>query len=1501
MMKLRKILGYGLSAFLIATLLLFAAPLSDVRATDLNYQIATTGNDAMYYVNSGSWDYNSGFATDVGIGRYDTNNKQYGSGFRFPGIAVPAGSTITSAYFSVRSGSDPTAGTAVKSKIYGQDADNPGVFTSEADFKGRFGVNGGADQRTTAYVDWNDFAAWGVGIWYNSPEIKTIVQEIVDRPGWATGQAMVFTWNDWADSSADSNWRRYSHYDGGGVYAPKLFISYEETPNVATNDASNVSSSTAQLNGQVTSMGGEGTVYAYFQYGETDAYTSGNTTEQTKTGTGSFNDTIAGLTPGQTVHYRAALRYGASYSYGVDAEFVVGETSGGYDWLEGFGYRKVVALAGSSNGTVSNYQMQFNVYKGAGSSANNTIYLDNNCTNFPNDIRFTDANGLTILGYWIDPTSLTTSYASIWVNIPYIAISESTSMYTYFGSSGAASLSTTSIFPYFEDFSLDVTSGAVYTSPQYETTVFLVKNGIIYGHETYWSIPSRLFTYNLSTGVKTVVAHEGSFPYTANGRFTLWGGWYEESANVIWAAGEMASSGYSSQDSFRGTLVKWNLDSNVVQMAWNTYSTAWGEYSSVITFGDKVFMGNKGNIWWVNKSEWNLAAPANTIYCGQNYASQALTGTIAKFAIFDDTLYALSAGYSNGAIYKWNGTTWSLDMTVPAVVSTGGDAGNQEWRQTADWAWQTGDDVAYVAYVDATNKHVKIGTYAGTGTWTVLGDTGIDRTAVHAAGTNYGIKIGFSTTPNDVSSMYVFVCTGTNWLTTVQATTTYKVNMTTFTPTTLATSSDSFTSWAVLPYANGYTGEHVSNSLRVAKILAYEQIAGWTTSEGNWSTSNGVLTQISNTANATYGGIYTNTSLSSNTNRRVSVAMKMNDSASSRVGTMQILHEDVDNVVNLSLTNNGTSSAVALRAYVAGVDKTNHSADPGTLSLGTWYRVTAALTDSSPADGEIDFDNVNKVSHFTDADMTQTWTGLGLGAQDASVSFDNLFIANYIYPEPVATSTDAEQTQETVVTNTATSITSSTATLNGAISSVGSAGNATARGFQYGLTTSYGNTASNSGVFGVGVFTEDITSLIAGTVYHFRSFATFSSGTIYGNDLTFTTTGGIINVYPPTNYKISSRSETSISFTWARGSGSSQTMIRYSTSGYPTGITGGTQVYLGTGTTYTHAGLSEGNTYYYSAWGENSGTYSESYVSVVGQPSSDILATPDTFEIETLQIYGDYINPGDQLVIFSYKILWNEGLPSTLNPEDFFYIQILDGDTVVKQDRIKSWGYVPGSIYISELSPLDWGSSYTFRIMGTSNFASPPTVTYSITSSNYIGENYSYLTTWVQNLATRMQNSTYWDTLLDYSSGSKIMLNALGAQVFLTAIPGLSEKCSSLFYPTGEGPEYIVPDGELTYGTSLIERAEESHGETYWTAFENFATMFGIPIVTVAWAFWLMLYIISLVLITAVSKSLSAGIIIGLPVLLVGAQFGGIPMEAIIGVGIIGSIIFAYETVFQHA
>jgi hypothetical protein len=106
-------------------------------------------------------------------------------------------------------------------------------------------------------------------------------------------------------------------------------------------------------------------------------------------------------------------------------------------------------------------------------------------------------------------------------------------------------------------------------------------------------------------------------------------------------------------------------------------------------------------------------------------------------------------------------------------------------------------------------------------------------------------------------------------------------------------------------------------------------------------------------------------------------------------------------------------------------------------------------------------------------------------------------------------------TPPSVTTNAATGITSNSATLNGNLTSKGTAGTITVS-FEYGLTTSYGSTTTGIPMSSTGNFNSGISSLSPGTTYHFRAKAV-GDGTSYGDDQSFTTLSTVVVTRVPNN------------------------------------------------------------------------------------------------------------------------------------------------------------------------------------------------------------------------------------------------------------------------------------------------------------------------------------------------------------------------------------------------
>nr|WP_319510454.1 MBG domain-containing protein [uncultured Draconibacterium sp.] len=184
----------------------------------------------------------------------------------------------------------------------------------------------------------------------------------------------------------------------------------------------------------------------------------------------------------------------------------------------------------------------------------------------------------------------------------------------------------------------------------------------------------------------------------------------------------------------------------------------------------------------------------------------------------------------------------------------------------------------------------------------------------------------------------------------------------------------------------------------------------------------------------------------------------------------------------------------------------------------------------------------------------------------------------------------------TVTTNSASSISSTGATLGGNVTNDGGA-TVTSRGIAY--ATSSNPTSGVAAGSGTGSFSQTVSGLSPGTTYYARAYATNSVGTAYGPQISFTTQS-----YTPPS--VTTNATTSIGKTTATFNGyvnntGGQNVTRgfqYSTSssfsGAVTRTLSGTQA---TGSfSYSQTGLAGSTRYYVRAWARNDGgtTYGSS-------------------------------------------------------------------------------------------------------------------------------------------------------------------------------------------------------------------------------------------------------------------------------------------------------------------
>jgi hypothetical protein len=144
------------------------------------------------------------------------------TGLRYASVTIPKGAIITSAIITFRRDGNNAvaAGPGSFTLVFaGQDEDDAPTFVDTRDDAGPLlGISG--RPRTDASVDWAVTGNWGATV--PSPNLASIVQQIVDRDGWVSGNAVAFTITS-PDSDAN-NHRRARSFEAGDP--PVLRIEY---------------------------------------------------------------------------------------------------------------------------------------------------------------------------------------------------------------------------------------------------------------------------------------------------------------------------------------------------------------------------------------------------------------------------------------------------------------------------------------------------------------------------------------------------------------------------------------------------------------------------------------------------------------------------------------------------------------------------------------------------------------------------------------------------------------------------------------------------------------------------------------------------------------------------------------------------------------------------------------------------------------------------------------------------------------------------------------------------------------------------------------------------------------------------------------------------------------------------------------------------------------------------------------------------------------------------
>ena len=172
----------------------------------LDVRIAQSSDDVEENL-AGAMYFNS---SDLELGNDPSYNGDQTVGLRFQNVSIPQGATITAAYLEFEV--DETGSSATSVSIAAEAGDNAAAFTAAS-----FNLTGRLP--TIASVAW-DIPVWNtINQKQQSPDLSTVVQEVVSRTGWSANNSMVFIITGSGTRTAES-------YDGEQAAAPLLHIEY---------------------------------------------------------------------------------------------------------------------------------------------------------------------------------------------------------------------------------------------------------------------------------------------------------------------------------------------------------------------------------------------------------------------------------------------------------------------------------------------------------------------------------------------------------------------------------------------------------------------------------------------------------------------------------------------------------------------------------------------------------------------------------------------------------------------------------------------------------------------------------------------------------------------------------------------------------------------------------------------------------------------------------------------------------------------------------------------------------------------------------------------------------------------------------------------------------------------------------------------------------------------------------------------------------------------------
>lgn len=398
---------------------------------------------------------------------------------------------------------------------------------------------------------------------------------------------------------------------------------------------------------------------------------------------------------------------------------------------------------------------------------------------------------------------------------------------------------------------------------------------------------------------------------------------------------------------------------------------------------------------------------------------------------------------------------------------------------------------------------------------------------------------------------------------------------------------------------------------------------------------------------------------------------------------------------------------------------------------GIVYDTVSRSTPGNVAPGSSGYTlNISESGSFASGAFTESMTSLALNTTYYVRAWSHNS-KGYTYGTEISFTTLGAPT---VTTQAVSSISYTTATGNGNVTSIGGE-SADHRGVVYGTathgdpgntapaSTSYGSFVDESGTFSTGAFTESVVSLSPNTTYYVRAYGHNSAGYSYGSEVSFTTSA---NTYPTeTTQAVSSITGTTATangnitdtgnqtpdirgFVYDTSTHTDPGHTAPASSAYASNISASGSFTTGA-FTGSLSGLSIGTTYYVRSFAHNASGYTYgSEVSFTTQAAPTVTTqavTNNTATLTTATGNGNVTSGGDTTVTERGTVINTTGTPTTSDTK--FTTTGTTGAFTTSMT-----GLIPGQLYYLRAYAINSiGTSYGSQVTFTAvNWLNPTNV-----------------------------------------------------------------------------------------------------------------------------------------------------------------------------------------------